>query len=90
MLPPDFDHDLRLCQSVEDFTVQQFIAQFLGGLGSDSGNPFPKSNGDELRAIVCIEYGLIAAGISIAIVAVVQSRGTKLASTFTSVKDALP
>ena len=37
-----------------------------------------------------IEYGLIAAGISIAIVAVVQGLGTKLNSTFTSVTNALP
>ncbi len=36
-----------------------------------------------------IEYGLIAAGISVAIIAVVQGLGTKLVSTFTSVKDAL-
>ena len=36
-----------------------------------------------------IEYGLIAAGISVAIIAVVQGLGTKLESTFTSVKDAL-
>ena len=31
-----------------------------------------------------IEYGLIAAGISVAIIAVVQGLGTKLTSTFTS------
>ena len=36
-----------------------------------------------------IEYGLIAAGISVAIIAVVQGLGTKLASTFTSVSTAL-
>jgi pilus assembly protein Flp/PilA len=36
-----------------------------------------------------IEYGLIAAGISVAIIAVVQGLGTKLNTTFTSVKDAL-
>jgi pilus assembly protein Flp/PilA len=36
-----------------------------------------------------IEYGLIAAGISVAIIAVVQGLGTKLNSTFTAVKDAL-
>lgn len=36
-----------------------------------------------------IEYGLIAACISVAIIAVVQGVGTKLTSTFTSVKDAL-
>jgi pilus assembly protein Flp/PilA len=36
-----------------------------------------------------IEYGLIAAGISVAIIAVVQGLGTKLVSTFTSVQNAL-
>ena len=36
-----------------------------------------------------IEYGLIAAGISVAIIATVQGLGTKLNSTFTSVNDAL-
>ena len=36
-----------------------------------------------------IEYGLIAAGISVAIIATVYGLGTKLNSTFTSVDDAL-
>jgi pilus assembly protein Flp/PilA len=36
-----------------------------------------------------IEYGLIAAGISVAIIVVVQGLGTKLVSTFTSVSNAL-
>ena len=36
-----------------------------------------------------IEYGLIAAGISVAIVAVVQGLGTQLKATFTSVTTAL-
>jgi pilus assembly protein Flp/PilA len=36
-----------------------------------------------------IEYGLIAAGISVAIIAVVQGLGTKLNSTFGSVSTAL-
>ena len=36
-----------------------------------------------------IEYGLIAAGISVAIIATVQGLGTKLTSTFTSVQGAL-
>jgi pilus assembly protein Flp/PilA len=36
-----------------------------------------------------IEYGLIAAGISVAIIAVVQGVGGKLVSTFTSVQNAL-
>jgi pilus assembly protein Flp/PilA len=36
-----------------------------------------------------IEYGLIAAGISVAIIAVVASLGTALNTTFTSVATAL-
>ena len=43
---------------------------------------------DEAGA-TAIEYGLIAAGISIAIIAVVQGVGTKLNSTFTQVEQAL-
>ena len=36
-----------------------------------------------------IEYGLIAAGISVAIIAVVQGVGTRLNATFTSIQTAL-
>ena len=36
-----------------------------------------------------IEYGLIAAGISVAIIAVVQGLGSNLNTTFTSVQTAL-
>jgi pilus assembly protein Flp/PilA len=36
-----------------------------------------------------IEYGLIAAGISVAIIAVVQGIGSKLNTTFTSVQTAI-
>lgn len=36
-----------------------------------------------------IEYGLIAAGISVAIITVVQGLGTKLNSTFGAVKNGL-
>ena len=36
-----------------------------------------------------IEYGLIAAGISVAIIAVVQGLGTKLTGVFTKVSNAL-
>jgi pilus assembly protein Flp/PilA len=37
-----------------------------------------------------IEYGLIAAGIAVAIITVVQALGTKLNGTFTTVSNALP
>jgi pilus assembly protein Flp/PilA len=43
---------------------------------------------DEAGA-TAIEYGLIAAGISIAIIAAVAGLGSKLESTFTSVQSAL-
>jgi len=36
-----------------------------------------------------IEYGLIAAGIAVAIIATVQALGTNLNTTFTSVSTAL-
>ena len=36
-----------------------------------------------------IEYGLIAAGISVAIIAVVQGLGTKLKNAFQSISDKL-
>lgn len=49
------------------------VAQFIG----------------DTSAATAIEYGLIAAGISVAIIAVVQGLGTKLNSTFTSVQNAL-
>ncbi|MBM3528135.1 MAG: Flp family type IVb pilin [Alphaproteobacteria bacterium] len=49
---------------------------------------FKKFLRDENGA-TAIEYGLIAAGISVAIIAVVQGLGSKLNTTFTSVQNAL-
>jgi pilus assembly protein Flp/PilA len=43
---------------------------------------------DETGA-TAIEYGLIAAGISVAIITVVQGMGSKLNTTFGKVKNAL-
>jgi pilus assembly protein Flp/PilA len=40
-------------------------------------------------AATAIEYGLIAAGIAVAIIAVVQGLGTNLNTTFGSVQTAL-
>jgi pilus assembly protein Flp/PilA len=40
-------------------------------------------------AATAIEYGLIAAGISVAIIAVVNGLGTQLTSVFTSVSTQL-
>jgi pilus assembly protein Flp/PilA len=44
--------------------------------------------GDE-SAATAIEYGLIAAGIAIAIITVTKGLGTKLNSTFTSISSSL-
>jgi pilus assembly protein Flp/PilA len=52
------------------------MSQFLRFLRNESG-------------ATAIEYGLIAAGISVAIIAVVQGLGTNLTTTFTSVSNAL-
>ena len=41
------------------------------------------------RGATAIEYGLIAAGISVAIIAVVEGLGTQLNTTFSSVSGAL-
>lgn len=44
---------------------------------------------DDDRAATAIEYGLIAAGIAVAIIAVVQGLGTQLNTTFSSVSSSL-
>jgi pilus assembly protein Flp/PilA len=41
------------------------------------------------QGATAIEYGLIAAGISVAIIAIVQGVGSKLVLTFTSINTAL-
>ncbi len=41
------------------------------------------------RGATAIEYGLIAAGISVAIIAVVNGLGTSLNSTFSSISSQL-
>lgn len=43
---------------------------------------------DELGA-TAVEYGLIAAGISVSIIAILQSLGTKLVTTFTTISGAI-
>lgn len=41
------------------------------------------------KGATAIEYGLIAAGIAVAIIAIIPTVGTKLATTFTKVSNAL-
>ena len=51
-------------------------------------NLFSRFVTDESGA-TAIEYGLIAAGISVAIIAAVKGVGTQLGTTFNNVKNAL-
>lgn len=44
---------------------------------------------NDQRGATAIEYGLIAAGISVAIIATVEALGTNLNTTFSSVSSAL-
>jgi pilus assembly protein Flp/PilA len=43
----------------------------------------------DVSGATAIEYGLIAAGISVAIITVVNTLGTKLKSTFTNISSQL-
>ena len=69
------------------------ITLLIGGLanrvkGLVMGNLLVRFLKDEAGA-TAIEYGLIAAGISVAIIAVVQGLGSSLNATFTSVATAI-
>ena len=44
---------------------------------------------EDVSGATAIEYGLIAAGIAVAIIAVVQGLGTKLTATFQAVSNNL-
>jgi pilus assembly protein Flp/PilA len=57
-------------------------------MGNSMTSVFWRFFNDE-RAATAIEYGLIAAGIAVAIIAVVQGLGTQLNTTFSSVSSAL-
>jgi len=61
---------------------------FLMGLEVELKQLFSKFWSDESGA-TAIEYGLIAAGISLAIIAVVNGLGTNLNEKFTSVNSSL-
>jgi pilus assembly protein Flp/PilA len=73
-----------------------FSSPPLTGAAPGYGNPWRKRNMSKIQRFVrdesgatAIEYGLIAAGIAVAIITVVGGLGGKLNTTFTSVSDAL-
>jgi len=57
-------------------------------LGATMQNTFSRFIAEESGA-TAIEYGLIAAGISLAIIAIVNGLGTNLNNVFTSVNNSL-
>ena len=59
--------------SIKEIKTMSIIARFL----------------HEESGATAIEYGLIAAGIAVAIIATVAGLGTKLTATFTKVDNAL-
>jgi pilus assembly protein Flp/PilA len=66
------------------------VPPVAGGSDREGGQCTANDQGDcQNTGATAIEYGLIAAGIAVAIIAVVQGLGTKLNSTFTSVSNAL-
>jgi pilus assembly protein Flp/PilA len=64
---------MRIKGDQKEFAMKHLISSFLW---------------DETAA-TAIEYGLIAAGISVAIIAVVNGLGTKLTATFSSISTSL-
>ena len=62
--------------------MKVLFARFVSG-------PVLRQFAEDTSGATAIEYGLIAAGISVAIIAVVQGLGSKLNTTFTSVQNAL-
>lgn len=62
--------------SSPDGTLPPMIAKFRQFIADESG-------------ATAIEYGLIAAGISVAIIAVVNGLGTKLRTSFSSISTQL-
>jgi pilus assembly protein Flp/PilA len=73
---------MRLCD------IAAMSDQGISQLGESPMSAIKRFLNDESGA-TAIEYGLIAAGISVAIIAVVQGLGSKLNTTFTSVQTAL-
>ena len=78
MFGTDLAHDLRIliaysARRTESMTMKRTLKNFIA---------------DESGA-TAIEYGLIAAGISLAIIAVVNGLGAKLNTKFTSINASL-
>jgi pilus assembly protein Flp/PilA len=76
-----------------EFTQTQLAGvQIAEGTGRQSGGSFVSKScrfWQDQSGATAIEYGLIAAGISIAIIATVGTLGTNLNATFSSVSSQL-
>jgi pilus assembly protein Flp/PilA len=81
-----FEQDLLKRGALPDPRERNRVSEVKPKQGK--GKMIQKFLRDESGA-TAIEYGLIAAGIAVAIITVVQGLGTKLTSTFTAVQGAL-
>jgi pilus assembly protein Flp/PilA len=83
---------LAICLNVSQQLISRLrIADGLGGVSRRSytmKTVFKRFVKDQ-SAATAIEYGLIAAGIAVAIIAVVAGLGTSLNTTFSTVQTAL-
>jgi pilus assembly protein Flp/PilA len=63
----------RIAMSIRGYAVKNLVMRFM----------------KDQSGATAIEYGLIAAGVSVAIITILKGVGTKLSSTFTKVQNAL-
>jgi pilus assembly protein Flp/PilA len=69
--------------------MKSLVTSFIENVSESNLGFYASRYVNETAGATAIEYGLIAAGISVAIIAVVQGLGTKLTATFQSVSDNL-
>lgn len=70
-------------------TIKRWLARVDAFLAPNGGRELIKRFRDNRAGVTAIEYGLIAAGVAVAIVVVVQGLGSALNTTFGSVSTAL-
>jgi pilus assembly protein Flp/PilA len=79
----------RLASRLRKAAMLVFLAGWVGSNWEHAMRQIVRSFLKDESGATAIEYGLIAAGISVAIIAVVQGLGTNLNTTFGSVQTAL-
>jgi pilus assembly protein Flp/PilA len=84
------EQTIRLLQQSGSFAFDADLSRYAPSLkGADTVRRTLIAFVRDERAATAIEYGLIAAGIAVAIITVTKGLGSKLNTTFTSVQTAL-